>query len=73
MTVETLDKLQRRVTVTVPKAAVQNEINSRLKNLSRTLRLPGFRPGKVPMSMVTQRYAPSVEMEVLQDKIGNAF
>ncbi|MGE0070235.1 MAG: trigger factor [Thiomonas sp.] len=73
MTVETLDKLQRRVTVTVPKAIVQNEINSRLKSLSRTLRLPGFRPGKVPMSMVTQRYAPSVEMEVLQDKIGNAF
>ena len=73
MTVETLDKLQRRVTVTVPKASVQTEINARLKNLSRTLRLPGFRPGKVPMSMVTQRYAPSVEMEVLQDKIGNAF
>ncbi|OYV33440.1 MAG: hypothetical protein B7Z83_09615, partial [Thiomonas sp. 20-64-5] len=66
MTVETLDKLQRRVTVTVPKASVQTEINARLKNLSRTLRLPGFRPGKVPMSMVTQRYAPSVEMEVLQ-------
>ncbi|WP_298293673.1 trigger factor [Thiomonas sp.] len=73
MTVETLDKLQRRVTVTVPKAAVQTEINARLKNLSRTLRLPGFRPGKVPMSMVAQRYAPSVELEVLQDKIGNAF
>lgn len=73
MTVETLDKLQRRVTVTVPKTAVQSEINARLKSLSRTLRLPGFRPGKVPMSMVAQRYAPSVEMEVLQDKIGNAF
>lgn len=73
MTVETLDKLQRRVTVSVPKAEVQSEINSRLKNLGRSLRLPGFRPGKVPMSIVTQRYAPSVEMEVLQDKIGNAF
>lgn len=73
MTVETLDKLQRRVTVSVPKAEVQTEINSRLKNLGRSLRLPGFRPGKVPMSIVTQRYAPSVEMEVLQDKIGNAF
>ncbi|MGC9162132.1 MAG: trigger factor [Thiomonas sp.] len=73
MTVETLDKLQRRVTVTVPKAAVQSEINARLKSLSRTLRLPGFRPGKVPMSMVAQRYAPSVEREVLQDKIGSAF
>jgi trigger factor len=73
MTVETLDKLQRRVTVTVPKAEVQSEINARLKTLSRTLRLPGFRPGKVPMSMVAQRYAPAVEKEVLQDKLGDAF
>ncbi len=73
MTVETLDKLQRRVTVSIPKAEVQSEVNARLKNLGRTLRIPGFRPGKVPMSVVSQRYAPSVEMEVLQDKIGNAF
>ena len=73
MTVETLDKLQRRVTVSIPKADVQTEVNARLKNLGRTLRIPGFRPGKVPMSVVSQRYAPSVEMEVLQDKIGNAF
>ena len=73
MTVETLDKLQRRVTVSVPKAEVQTEITTRLKSLGRSLRLPGFRPGKVPMSLIAQRYAPSVEMEVLQDKIGSAF
>jgi trigger factor len=71
--VETLEKLQRRITVSVPKADLQTEVLSRLKNLARTARVAGFRPGKVPMAVMQKRYGPSVEAEVLQDKVGSVF
>ena len=71
--VETLDKLQRRITVSVPKADLQSEVVSRLKNMSRTARVSGFRPGKVPLAVMQKRYGPSVEAEVLQDKVGQVF
>ncbi len=71
--VETLDKLQRRITVSVPKTELQSEVLARLKNLARTARVSGFRPGKVPLSVMQKRYGPSVEAEVLQDKVGNVF
>jgi trigger factor len=71
--VETLGKLQRRITVSVPKTELHNEVLARLKNLARTARVSGFRPGKVPLSVMQKRYGPSVEAEVLQDKVGNVF
>ena len=71
--VETLDKLQRRITVSVPKAELRGEVDARLKNLSRTARVAGFRPGKVPLAVMQKRYGPSVEAEVLQDKVGHVF
>ncbi len=71
--VETLDKLERRITLTLPAEAIQREVQSRLKKLARTVKADGFRPGKVPMSFVTQRYGYSVQQEVLNDKVGQAF
>jgi trigger factor len=71
--VETLEKLERRITLTVPAQEINSEIESRLKKLSRTVRADGFRPGKVPMSVVAQRYGCSVQYEVMNDKIGAAF
>lgn len=71
--VETLDKLQRRITVSVPKADLQGEVSARLKELARTARVAGFRPGKVPLDVVRKRYGASVEAEVLQDKVGHVF
>lgn len=71
--VETLEKLQRRITVSVPKADLQSEVAVRLKNLARTARVAGFRPGKVPMGVLQKRYGASVEAEVLQDKVGHVF
>ena len=71
--VETLDKLQRRITLTLPAEAINGEVQSRLKKLSRTVRADGFRPGKVPMSVVAQRYGWSVHYEVMNDKVGQAF
>ena len=71
--VETLDKLERRITLTLPAASIASEVESRLRRLSRTVRADGFRPGKVPMSVVAQRYGYSVQSEVLNDKVGKVF
>jgi trigger factor len=71
--VETLEKLERRITLTLPAATIASEVESRLRRLSRTVRADGFRPGKVPMSVVAQRYGYSVHSEVLNDKVGQVF
>ena len=73
VTVETLEKLERKITLTLPVTAIQTEVDSRLKRLARTVKMDGFRPGKVPMNVVAQRYGYSVHYEVLNDKVGEAF
>lgn len=71
--VETLSKLERRITLTFPMADVQEEVEKRLKARARTAKAPGFRPGKVPMKMVAAQFGRQVETEVLSDKLGRAF
>ena len=73
VTVETLEKLERKITLSVPVTLIQAEVDSRLKRLARTVKMDGFRPGKVPMNVVAQRYGYSVQYEVLNDKVGEAF
>jgi len=73
VTVETLEKLERKMTLTLPTAVIQNEVNTRLKRLARQVKVDGFRPGKVPMNIVAQRYGYSVHYEVMNDKVGEAF
>jgi len=71
--VETLEKLERRVTLTLALADVGAEVEKRLKVRARTAKAPGFRPGKVPMKMVAAQYGAIVENEVMNDKVGRAF
>ncbi|MES2531405.1 MAG: trigger factor, partial [Pseudomonadota bacterium] len=71
--VETLEKLERKITLTLPVGTIQSEVESRLKKLARTVKMDGFRPGKVPMNVVAQRYGYSVQFEVMNDKVGEAF
>jgi trigger factor len=71
--VETLDKLERRITLTLAAETISGEVDARLKKLSRTVKADGFRPGKVPMSVVAQRYGYSVQYEVVNDRVGRAF
>ncbi len=73
VTVENLEKLERKMTLTLPLNALQSEVNSRLKKMARTVKMDGFRPGKVPMSVVAQRYAYSVNYEVMNEQVGEAF
>jgi trigger factor len=71
--VETLEKLERRITLTLPATTINGEVETRLKKLARTVKADGFRPGKVPMSVVAQRYGYSVQYEVVNDKVGQLF
>ena len=73
VTVETLEKLERKITLTLPVGIIQSEVDSRLRKLARTVKMDGFRPGKVPMNVVSQRYGYSVHYEVMNDKVGEAF
>jgi trigger factor len=73
ITVETLEKLERKITLTLPVGTIQAEVANRLKKIARTTKMDGFRPGKVPMNVVTQRYGYSVHYEVMNDKVGEAF
>jgi len=70
---ETLSTLERRLRVTLPAADIDNEIESRLKRLSRTVKMHGFRPGKVPLKVVAQQYGPQVRQEVLGDVMQKSF
>ena len=73
VTVETLEKLERKITLTLPANVIQNEVSNRLKRIARDVKMDGFRPGKVPMNVVAQRYGYSVHYEVMNDKVGEAF
>ena len=71
--VETLGTLERRVSMTVPVDEIDRKVDERLKKLARDVRMPGFRPGKVPMKLVAQTYGPQVRSEVLGDAVQQAF
>ena len=73
VTVETLEKLERKIKLILPRGTIQSEVDTRLKRLARTVKMDGFRPGKVPMNVVAQRYGYSVHYEVMNDKVGEAF
>jgi trigger factor len=71
--VETLGKLERRITISFPLTEVRAEVEKRLKVQAKTAKAPGFRPGKVPLKMVAAQYGYQIETEVLNDKVGRAF
>ncbi|MDP1568115.1 MAG: trigger factor [Polaromonas sp.] len=65
--------MQRTLNLAVSLASMEAEVGNRLKRLARTVKMDGFRPGKVPMNVVAQRYGYSVHYEVMNDKVGEAF
>jgi trigger factor len=70
---ETLSEgLKRAYTVVVPAADIENKRTARLASLGKTLALPGFRPGKVPPTVVRQRYGTAVTAEVLEASVSEA-
>ena len=71
--IENLSQLERRLTMAVPVADIERQVDERLKKLVRSVRMPGFRPGKVPLKIVAQQYGPQVRSEVTGDAVQKAF
>ena len=71
--VETLGNLERRVSMSVPAAEIEKQVDERLKKMARSVRMPGFRPGKVPLKLIAQTYGPQVRSEVLGDAVQKSF
>jgi trigger factor len=70
---EVLGSLERRIEVAIPMAAVEAEVQNRLKRLAKKVKAPGFRPGKVPMSQVTKMHGTGVRQEVLGESLQRSF
>ncbi len=70
---ETLGQLERRLNVAVPLADIETEVGKRLARLAKNVKVPGFRPGKVPMKMVAQQYGPQVRSDVISEAVQQSF
>ncbi|EIK94134.1 trigger factor [Pseudomonas sp. M47T1] len=73
VSVENTSALERRMTIGVPAERIETEVNKRLQQTARRAKVPGFRPGKVPMSVIRQRYEDSARQEALGDLIQATF
>ncbi len=73
VSVEAIGALERKMTVAVPAERVDQEVQKRLQSLSRTVNLPGFRPGKVPAKVVANKYGPKVRQEVMDEVTRSSF
>ena len=65
VSVESTGNLERLVTLSLPAGDVDNQVGGRLREIARTVRIKGFRPGKVPTKVVEQRYGGQVRAEIL--------
>ena len=73
VSIETLEGLERRMTVQIPSERVSEAVEKKLKDLSKTVRIDGFRPGKVPLKVVQQKYGGHVRQEVIGDVIESSY
>ncbi|AWB33336.1 trigger factor [Orrella marina] len=71
--VETLTGLERRIEVSVAMADVEKQVGEELKRVARTAKVAGFRPGKVPMSMLQRSHGPSIRYDVINQQVGQAL
>lgn len=73
VSVETTSGLERRLTITIPAQKIQSEVDTRINKIAPQAKIDGFRPGKVPVSVVRQRYGEGVRQEVLGDLMSSSF
>lgn len=65
--------LERRLDMSVSLAVIDQDVEQRLKHMSRSVKMPGFRPGKVPFKMVVQQYGPQARSEAIGEAVDKAF
>lgn len=73
VSVESVGNLERRMTLRVPADSVEGQVGGRLREIARTARIKGFRPGKVPATVIEQRFGAQVRGEILDDLLQEGF
>lgn len=73
VSVETLEGLERKLTVSLPSVKVEEQVEERLKKLARTAKMNGFRPGKAPFGEIVKRYSDDVRLEVAKDLVQSSL
>ena len=73
VSVQTLNGLERQITVAVPAEKIETEIKTRLNSLSKRARISGFRPGKAPLHVIKQHYGDQVQQEVMGEVLESSF
>ncbi len=73
VSVEETSELGRKITITIPTDKVEKEVSQRLNSLKGRVKIDGFRPGKVPMNVVRQRYGAQVNQEVMADEMQASY
>ena len=73
VTLEETSSLGRKLTITVPSDKIQSEVSKRLNSLKGTIKVDGFRPGKVPLTIVRQRHGDRVQQEVIMQEMQTAY
>lgn len=71
--VDTVSALERRLNASIPQQAIRAQVAARLKNIGRTAKIPGFRPGKVPVKVLEQHYGAQAQQEVLGEALQKSF
>ena len=73
VSVESISNLERRIKVAVPEEQISDAVQKKLQEMTRTVKIKGFRPGKVPMKVVAQRYGNQVRSEVIGDIVQRTY
>ena len=73
VSLETTGNLERKITVEVPGEKIHSAVEKKLQDMTRKVKLPGFRPGKVPLAVMRQRYGKQVHQEVLADTMQSSY
>ncbi|WP_027910719.1 trigger factor [Pseudomonas sp. URMO17WK12:I4] len=73
VSVESTSALERRMSITVPAERIETQVNKRLQQTAQKAKIPGFRPGKVPMSVIRQRFEADARQEAVGDVIQSSF
>lgn len=73
VSVESTSALERQMTITLPASRIENDVDKRVQHTARTVRMDGFRPGKVPLKVVKQRYGAGIRQEVIGEIVQQSF
>src|SRR5262249_42086541 len=73
VSIENVGKLERKLTVRVPSADYESQVKARLAEVGRSVRLKGFRPGKIPPKVIEQRFGTQVRSEAISELIRTSF